>query len=123
MGLRLWKKPHILRRFTNPVSTGGYDFSGYEDIVIDSDIQTTDRSSTMGPDGDASVQRLKMFSDFEINVADEATGALGDLLWFQGKWFECRSSRLSENTFLKHWTSTFVQCKDQWAPPEGEVQP
>lgn len=91
-----------------------------KDMVILADVQTLSRRTMTGPDGDYAVQEVKMFSDFEINVADQSLGTMGDRLWFQGKWFECRSSRLSENTFLKHWTSTFVQCLNQEAPPDVE---
>lgn len=120
MGLALWKRKHILRRLVEPESSGGYVTEMTKDMVIKADVQTLSRRTTMGADGDYSVQEVKMFSDFEINVADQALGTMGDRLWFQGKWFECRSSRLSENTFLKHWTSTFVQCLNQEAPPDVE---
>lgn len=121
MGLPLWKKKHILRRFRDPEVLGGYETHDYDDMIIQSDVQTTDNYATMGEDGDEPRQSLKMFSDCEICVADTTKGILGDQLWFQGKWFECRSSVLSENTFLRHYTSTFVECPVQNDPPELEV--
>lgn len=120
MGLSLWKRKHILRRKMDPVAYGGYVREDYQDILIMADIQTTDKSVSTGPDGDRSVQSLKMFCDFEVNTANRATGTRGDKVWHQGKWFECTSSRLSENTFLHHWTSTFVECLNQEEPPNVE---
>lgn len=123
MGLSLWKKERILRRFKAPLSTGGVTLQDYYDMPVMADVQTTDRSSKTREDGDLSSQELKVFTDEKLHVADEVTGTLGDRLWFQGLWFECKSSRLSENTFLKHWTSTFTQCMDQDDPPEGVSAP
>ena len=119
MGLGLWKRKHLLRRFKDPEIRGGHVFEGYEDIYFRADFQTTERTTSTGLDGDYSTQRLKVFSDMEIHVADDRNGTRGDMVWHQGKWFECKSSRLSENTFLKHWTSTFVQCANQPDPPKG----
>ena len=70
-------------------------------------------------DGSKSIQRLKVFCDSIILVEDEATQQKADRLWFQNKWFDCTSSRLSENTPLRHWTATFTECLIQ-EPPPGE---
>lgn len=110
MGLPLWKKKRLIRRYSAPELGGGYAVSDYKDIWVSADVQTTDRSVSTGADGDIGLQRLKVFTDSELHVANDRTGTPGDRMWFQGRWFECRSSRLSENTFLKHWTSTFVEC-------------
>ena len=110
MGLPLWKKRRLIRRYSAPELGGGYAVSAHEDFWITADVQTTDRSVSTGADGDIGLQKLKVFTDAELCIADERTGTPGDRIWFQKRWFECRSSRLSENTFLKHWTSTFVEC-------------
>lgn len=110
MGLPLWKKRRLIRRYSAPELGGGYAVSEHKDFWITADVQTTDRSVSTGADGDIGLQKLKVFTDSELCVADERAGTPGDRMWFQNRWFECRSSRLSENTFLKHWTSTFVEC-------------
>ena len=76
------------------------------------DVQTLQDDVITTPDGSRSVQRLKVFCDSKIIVEDEGNQQKADRLWFQDKWFECMSSRLSENTPLKHWTATFVECFD-----------
>ena len=78
-----------------------------------------DKVST-SPDGRDAVQMLKVFCDFEILVENESKQQKADRVWFQGKWFECQSSRLSENTPLRHYTATFVQCLDNDEPPKGD---
>ena len=124
MGIGLWKKPYTLRRFKGAVASGGYVTQDYEDMVVRLDIQTTDKSGTMSEFGDHTVQRIKVFTidkKTEIKPADEKSGTSGDWVWFQGKWFECRSARLSENTILHHWTCTFVELKNQMPPPKGDT--
>ena len=116
--LQLWKKKRTVRRYYDPVMEDGYSVPSHTDFQILADVQTTDRSSSTGSDGDISTQKIKVFTAEEMHVASEENGTPGDRIWFQGKWFECRSSRLSENTFLKHWTSTFVECTNAGDPPE-----
>lgn len=118
----MFRKPQILRRYAETKSTGGYSFSGsVSDKVILADIQTTDADSTTESDGDSSLQWIKVFSDDEIHMADEKTGTKADLIWYQGKWYECRSANYKGNTVLKHWISKFVECPNQAEPPKEEL--
>jgi hypothetical protein len=118
MGLRLWKKKRLIRRYSEPKAMNGYMVpASHVDMYIMADVQTTDKSVSTGSDGDISLQKIKVFTETELKVADQ-NGNPGDRIWFQEKWFECRSSKLSENTFLKHWTSTFVECTNADDPPE-----
>lgn len=118
MGLPLWKKKRLIRRCTGTAEVDGYNVPAFEDLYMLADVQTMDNSVSTGLNGDIGLQKIKVFTDCEMKVASE-DGTLGDRIWFQEKWFECRSSRLSENTFLKHWTSTFVECTNAGDPPEG----
>lgn len=76
------------------------------------DIQTLSDDIITTPDGTVSVQRLKVFSDTEILTEDTASQQKADRIYYQGKWFECKSARLSENTILRHYTATFVEMLD-----------
>lgn len=116
MGLKLWKRKHLLRRYTGQKVVDGYEIACHEDSYIYADIQTTDQSVSTDLDGDMATQRIKVFTDTQLNVARD--NLPGDKIWFQGRWFECRSTKLSENTFLKHWTSTFIECMNQDEEPE-----
>lgn len=106
------KRPHVLRRYSKPQIIKGYSSIPYEDITLPMDVQTLEDAIITAPDGNESVQRLKAFCDSIILVEDDTNQQKADRLWFQGKWFECKSSRLSENTPLRHWTATFVECLD-----------
>ena len=107
------KKPHTLRRYSEPVFVKGYSSIPYEDLTLPMDVQTLEDVVITTPDGSKSVQKLKVFCDSEIFVESEAKQQKADRLWFQNKWFECKSCRLSENTPLRHYTATFIECLDQ----------
>ena len=114
------KKNYTLRRYSEPKYVKGYSSIPYEDKTLPMDIQTSENIVETAQEGRRSIQQLKVFCDYEILVENEHTHQKADRIWFQGKWFECRSSRLSENTPLRHWTSTFVQCLDYEEEPDGE---
>lgn len=107
------KKPHKIRRHSEPVYVKGYSSIPFEDLTLPMDIQTLEDVVITTPDGSKSVQKLKVFCDSEIFVESEAKQQKADRLWFQNKWFECKSCRLSENTPLRHYTATFIECLDQ----------
>ena len=115
--MRFFKREHKIRRFSAPVIIEGYATIPWEEKTMLMDVQTLEDVSETGPDGTRSVQRLKVFCDEQLFTEEEQTQQKADRLWFQGKWFECRSSRLSENTPLRHWTATFIEL-----PYESEVE-
>ena len=119
--MNFFKKPYVLRRYSEPKIIQGYSSIPYEDSMLPMDIQTLEDQIITTPDGSKSVQRLKVFCDSIILVENEVKQQKADRIWFQDKWFECRSSRLSENTPLKHWTATFVECLDQEEAPNMEL--
>ena len=110
-------RPYTLRRYGQPVSSGGYAVFPFTDITKMMDIQTTENRARTDADGTESMQRLKVFCDEELFVDNAGTQQRADQVWFQNKWFRCRASRLSDNTPLRHWTSEFVECLDQDDPP------
>lgn len=114
------KKNYTLRRYSEPKYVQGYSSIPYEDLTLPMDIQTLEDTIQTEEDGRKSVQKLKVFCDYEILAEDEHKKQKADRVWFQGKWFECLSSRLSENTPLRHWTATFVQCLDAEDGPQQE---
>lgn len=115
------KRPHLLRRYSKPEIVRGYSSIPYEDKTLPMDIQTLEDMVITTADGSKSIQRLKVFCDSIILVENEENQQKADRLWFQNKWFECKSSRLSENTPLKHWTATFVECLDAEKGPQDNT--
>jgi len=114
------KKPRLLRRYSKPQIIEGYISTPYEDLTLPMDVQTLEDTVITTQDGSRSLQRLKVFCDSIILVENVQNQQKADRLWFQETWFECTSSRLSENTPLRHWTSTFVECLDQDPAPQNE---
>ena len=119
MPLGLWRKKHIIRRFSGCIEVrDGYAIpESYNDMIMLMDVQTTKKGHITDENGDYTLQRLKSFSDDEVMTASETEKRRADCLWFQGKWFECVSSILSENTVLRHYTSEWIQCLNQEEPP------
>lgn len=114
------KRIYLLRRHFRPQIVRGYFSISYKDFMLPMDIQTLEDEVITTSAGSRSVQRLKVFCDSIILVENQENQQKADHIWFQGKWFECRSSRLSENTPLRHWTAVFIECLDQEAEPKKE---
>lgn len=112
-----FKQKYKIRRYSEPTYIRGYACVPYSDGEIYADIQTMDNSAKTGEDGIDSVQKIKVFCNEKIYVETPESQRKSDRVWFQDKWFECKSSRLSNNTFIRHWVSTFVQCLDQDEEP------
>lgn len=111
------KRPYVLRRYSEPKIIKGYSSIPYKDLTLPMDVQTLEDTVMTTSDGTKSIQRLKVFCDSIILVENESKQQKADRLWFQETWFECKSSRLSDNTPLRHWTATFVECLDQEEGP------
>ena len=116
------KRPHLLRRYSKPEIVRGYSSIPYEDKTLPMDIQTLEDMVITTADGSKSIQKLRVFCDSIILVENEENQQKADRLWFQDNWFECKSSRLSENTPLKHWTATFIECLDAEKGPEENTE-
>ena len=113
-----FKRPYIVRRYQPPQFIHGSSSKTYQDIELLMDVQMLENEIITTPDGSRSAGRLEVYCDEELRVADVGRQQEADRLWFQGKWFTCRSSFLSEHTLLRHWLSEFVECLDQDDAPE-----
>lgn len=116
--MNFFKRPYKIRRYSEPKIINGYSSIPYEILTLPMDVQTLEDVVITTTDGSRSVQKLKVFCDSGILAENEDTQQKADRLWFQNKWFECTSCRLSENTPLKHYTATFIECLDNEPGPE-----
>ena len=119
MGISIWKKPKILRRFGSPEYTDGYNLYPSEDYTVMLDVQVQSDSQTNHEDGKEAFRRLTTYGDSEIRTSKD--GYHADWLWHQGRWYECVDSVLTENTWLRHYTSQFVECADQDEAPDTDA--
>lgn len=117
--MNFFKRPYTVRRHSEPKNIRGYISIPYKDMTLPMDIQTMEDVVVTTEDGARSVQQLKVFCDSELLVEDKEKQQKADCVWFQEKWFDCQSCRLSENTPLRHWTATFIQCLDSKDGPGG----
>lgn len=98
---------YTLRRYGKDEIVDGYPTAGYEDMTVILDVQTLSDDEVIDVGGSRDKEMLKTFGDFPIRTSKQEDGVRSDQLLYEGRWFECMSSRLSKNTILKHWTSTF----------------
>lgn len=98
---------YTLRRYTEDKIVNGYPTAGYEDMTVSLDVQTLSDDEVIEAGGSRDKMMLKSFGDFPIRTSKQEEGVRSDQLLYEGRWFECMSSRLSRNTIIKHWTSTF----------------
>lgn len=99
---------YTLRRFEKEKIVNGYASMGYKDTTVFLDVQTLSDDEMVEEGGSRDKWVLKTFGDFPIRCSKQEEGVKSDQLFYEGRWFECSSSRCSRNTILNHWTSTFV---------------
>lgn len=114
--MSLFYKQYVLRRFEPTVYVEGHSTSPCKYKSLHADIQTLQNTSTTSDSGAESKQRIKVFSREKIQVADKKNDIRADWIYFQDKWFEAVSCRLSENTMLKHYTSEFEEVLNSEYP-------
>ena len=117
--MELWRKPYTLRRFNPQTYTNGYAVdNGYTDSIVKLDVQTNSNGNSLEPSGQRDTQVIRAFGDFPIKAADTTAGTKGDMLWFNGKWFECTSCVFWEHTPLSHYDSQFISVTEGVEAPE-----
>lgn len=98
---------YTLRRYGKDEIINGYPTAGHEDVTVFLDVQTMSDDEVVEAGGSRDKMMLKTFGDFPIHCSKQEEGVQSDQLFYEGRWFECVSSRLSKNTIIRHWTSTF----------------
>jgi hypothetical protein len=98
---------YTLRRYGEDAVVNGYPTATYKDISVFLDVQVMSADEIIEAGGSGDKTMLKTFGDFPISCSKQEEGVRSDQLLYEGRWYECMSSRLSKNTIIKHWTSTF----------------
>lgn len=112
---------YTLRRYSGDTVVNGYPTAGYKDISVFLDVQTMSDDEVIEAGGSRDKMMLKSFGDFPIRCSKQEDGVRSDQLLYEGRWFECMSSRLSKNTIIKHWTSTFELIPVSTNPAPAET--
>ena len=117
MNVGIFNKKYVARRFGKPIEKKGFLKCSSEDFVISLNVHPlgTDQLQAL-PEGQRTIKRLEAQSSVEMLAADESSEQKGDLLFYQGRWYECVSSQLWDHTVLSHWNLQFVLV-----PEDGSV--
>lgn len=117
----MFYRPYRIRRFGATKFVRGHSTSSMEEYMFPMDVQTSDNTSSTDESGTRTVQHLKSFSKEKMIPADQKKNIQGDLLYFQDKWFRCDSCKLSDNTMLRHYTSTWTEVPES-VPDDDEEE-
>lgn len=111
--MNLFKKQRRIRRFNEPIYVNGYCTIPYSEKTLPMHVVTLDDRIMTSEDGSHSVQRIQVFCEQRLLIEDQRSEQKADRLFFNDKWFECVSCKLSDDTILAHYTAEFVECIDQ----------
>ena len=124
MDIGLFREPYTVRKHEPQKVVGGYAQAPFSDCVMQLDVQPQAPDGYQGlPEGERTVKHLKAYGPSRLTSADEHAGVPGDLLHYQGVWYECKSSVSWGHAILAHYQSDFValpadrQSKPPEAPP------
>lgn len=133
MGLTMFRREFVVRRFGKEEIIDGYGTAPYQDTVEALNVQPLSADELQAlPEGERKITRMKAFSDFLFHTADQSAGHRGDWLFYRGRmdpeghWYECVSSLGWDHTMLAHGKSEFVQVAEAETytlePPKKRVK-
>lgn len=118
MNIRLFNRPCTLRRFEPPEAAGGYLTDGYRDRTVSLHLFPDQSDGLEAPEAGA---RRRGFlagrGEIELFPADQNTGRRGDLVYWNGAWYECVSAVFWGHTLLSHWDYRFRRVPQDGAGP------
>jgi len=126
MSIGLFKKSYTVRRHGPQEVIDGLTAAPYTDMTVRLDVQPLSSDELLAlPEGDRTVRRVKSYGPDKLISANEFKGIPSDLLFYQGLWYECKSSVMWDHTMLRHYKSEFVILTEsqQSNPPEGGGNP
>jgi hypothetical protein len=124
MLLNLFKKHCLFRRFSPQILVNGYAQSGgYNDTSVLMNIQPLNANDLLSlPEGERTVKRIKAVSSTIFQAANQENSTPGDILFYNGEWYECKSAIIwQEHTPLEHCSSQWVLIANQDNIPQSEL--
>ena len=113
---RLFRRPYTIRRHGTQKIVNGYPVSDYSEFTTRLTVQPLSSDDLLAlPEGERSIARVKTRGADALIDADEHSQTPGDMLFFQGKWYECKSCVHWLHTPMTHYESEFVLIADQRA--------
>jgi hypothetical protein len=114
MGIGIFRRPYTIRRHGEQKVVSGYAVSGDSDFTAKLNVQPLSAKELLAlPEGERTVARVKTFGSDALISADEHSQTPGDLLYYDGRWYECKSCVHWLHTPLAHYEAVFVILADQ----------
>ncbi len=109
MNITLFNKKYWIRRFGEQRLVRGYLTNTHTDFVASIHVHPlgTDQQQAL-PEGERRLKHLEGHGIISLCVADERLNRKGDLLYYGGEWYECRSCVLWDHTILSHYNYQFM---------------
>lgn len=108
MNISIFNKPYTVRRFGEQKIIKGYATCEHEDITVHIHVHPGSDQVKANPQGITRAKRLEGHGSVELFTANEQTNRQGDLLNYNGEWYECVSCVFWDHTLLKHYNYQFA---------------
>lgn len=121
--LSLFKSKYIARRYGEQTFVNGYETSPHTDFAVWLNVQPLTSGELQAlPEGERSIKRYKAFGGGVLKSADVKAGTKGDLVFYDGEWYEVRSSNQWRHiSILAHNYTELVLVDKRPEAPDMEV--
>lgn len=110
MNISIFNRKYYVRRFSTQRIVKGYLVSDYKDEVVSIHVHASSpQTVNTGDEGQRNLQRLQGHGSVKLTAADQELNQKGDLLLYEGHWYECRGCTGYDHTPLGHYNYDFVQ--------------
>jgi len=124
MVIGLFKKTYIVKKFGQQNIDGGYQSYTHTEIPVKLNVQPLSVNDLQAlPEGSRTVKRVKSYGPDKLTSVDDMNNIPGDWLFYNGYWYECKSSVVWDHTPLSHYRSEFVILPENKQEPPPEVTP
>lgn len=107
MNITVFNREYWIRRFEAMQETRGYMYAPHKDFVASLHVHPGQDSVSAQPEGARKITRLEGHGNQALQTANQKTGVKGDLLYYQGDWYECVSCVMWDHTMLSHYNYQF----------------
>lgn len=109
MNITIFNRNYRVRRFGEQRIVKGYVTTPHKDFTVSLHVHPAGNDTINAlPEGERKIKRLDAHGTDILRAADQTAGVKGDLLYYQGAWYECVSAVEYDHTLLSHWNYAFV---------------
>ncbi len=128
MNITIFNRRYWIRRFGEQQYVNGYATNGYRDFVASLHVHPMGVEQMQAlPEGERRVRRLEAHGTDVLIASDENSNQKGDLLFYDGWWYECTAVQRWDHTLLSHINYQFTivprdasNSIDVLNPPKGD---